>query len=131
MHYLDPELNGNTEGPSLNLFRYDGANWHKEGQTANDIANNWVEKNNVTQFSPWTMNSTVPTEARIESVTATAYDVGALIEWRTGFEVDNLGFNVYRDEGGKRVAVNSQIVAGSALMAGAGTSLGAGRSWRS
>ena len=129
LHYLDSELNGNTEGATLNLFRFDGTNWHKEGQTSNDTANNWVEKNNVAQFSPWTMNSSVPTDVRLDAFSATGYDGGTLIEWRTGFEVDNLGFNLYRDEGGKRLAVNTQMVAGSALVAGSGIAISAGQSY--
>src|SRR6185369_13904455 len=59
------------------------------------------------------------------SASATRYDDGVSIRWRTGVEVDNLGFNVYREDRGKRVRVNSQLIAGSALMVGAGTSLGA------
>ena len=60
---------------------------------------------------------------------AIRYDDGVSVRWRTGFEVDNLGFNVYRDENGKRVRVNSQLIAGSALMVGSGTSMGAGKTY--
>ena len=60
---------------------------------------------------------------------ATRYDDGVSVRWRTGFEVDNLGFNVYREENGKRVRVNSQLIAGSALMVGSGTSMGAGKTY--
>ncbi|HSE36231.1 MAG TPA: hypothetical protein VLG74_02945, partial [Blastocatellia bacterium] len=60
---------------------------------------------------------------------ATRFDDGVSVTWRTGFETDNLGFNVYRVENRKRLRVNSQLIAGSALMVGAGTSLGAGRSY--
>ena len=60
---------------------------------------------------------------------ATRFDDGVSVRWRTGFETDNLGFNIYRDENGKRLRVNSQLIAGSALMVGAGTSLGAGKSY--
>jgi hypothetical protein len=129
LHYQDSDLNGNTEGASLNLFRFNGTDWHKEGQTANDTTDNWVEKSAVTQFSPWTLNSTVPTAAKLESFTAIRYDRGVFIEWKTGFEVDNLGFNLYREEGGKRLPVNQQVVAGSALVAGSGTVLRAGQSY--
>ncbi|MEW6207641.1 MAG: C25 family cysteine peptidase [Acidobacteriota bacterium] len=51
-------------------------------------------------------------------MTATAFDDGVHIEWKTGFEVDNLGFNIYRDENGERTLINDQLIAGSALMAG-------------
>ena len=63
------------------------------------------------------------------AASATRFDDGVSIRWRTGFEVDNLGFNIYRDENGKRTRVNSQLIAGSALMVGAGTSMGAGKSY--
>lgn len=43
-------------------------------------------------------------------------------------EVDNLGFNLYRDEGGRLTLVNPQLLAGSALVVGPVT-LGAGRSY--
>ncbi len=68
-------------------------------------------------------------DAARAAASATRYGDGVSVTWRSGFEVDNLGFNVYRDENGKRLRVNSQLIAGSALMVGAGTSLGAGRSY--
>lgn len=54
---------------------------------------------------------------------------GAVINWRTGFEVGNLGFNLYRDERGQRIKLNTSIIAGSALFAGAHTPLTAGQSY--
>lgn len=74
-----------------------------------------------------------PTLARMSSSSATVDDDGLVsLNWKTGYEVDNLGFNVYRDEGGNRTRVNKQIIAGSALLAGQGTAMSAGRnySWR-
>ncbi|HWO01130.1 MAG TPA: C25 family cysteine peptidase [Blastocatellia bacterium] len=70
-----------------------------------------------------------PTAVEMESFTATRYADETLLEWRTGMEVDNLGFNVYRDEGGKRIRLNSKTIAGSALLAGPGVKLGAGNSY--
>ncbi len=60
---------------------------------------------------------------------ATRYDNGALVQWSTTYEVDNLGFNLYREEAGRRQRINSQIIAGSALMVRAQTTLGAGKSY--
>jgi hypothetical protein len=62
---------------------------------------------------------------------ALRYEDGVSVQWRTGFEVDNLGFNIYREEGnsGRRVRVNQQLIAGSALMVGSNTALGAGKSY--
>ncbi len=75
-----------------------------------------------------------PTAARFANdsagaVSAIRYNNGVSLRWRTGFEVDNLGFNIYREENGRRVRVNPQLIAGSALMVGANTALGAGRSY--
>jgi hypothetical protein len=49
---------------------------------------------------------------------ATAGDRGVLIEWRTGFEPDNLGFNVFRISKGQRTQLNPGLIAGSALLIG-------------
>jgi photosystem II stability/assembly factor-like uncharacterized protein len=70
-----------------------------------------------------------PTAVKLNDVAATGYDQGQYIEWNTGHEVNNLGFNIYRDEGGKRVRLNSQLLAGSALVAGENTTLTAGKKY--
>lgn len=64
LHYLDSELNGNTE-TSLQLFRRDGAVWSAQGATARDTTNNWVESSGVTQFSPWALGNVAPTAANV------------------------------------------------------------------
>ncbi|MEN3331928.1 MAG: hypothetical protein V7641_1293 [Blastocatellia bacterium] len=78
---------------------------------------------------PQPNHSTAPTTARLDSFDASGYDGGTLIEWRTGFEVDNLGFRLYRDEGGKRALLTPQMLAGSALVTGQKTPLTAGKSY--
>ncbi|HJQ22593.1 MAG TPA: C25 family cysteine peptidase [Blastocatellia bacterium] len=70
------------------------------------------------------------TAVDLASFTATAYNSGVALRWQTGFEMDNLGFKVYRDEGNRRVPVTPQVVAGSALVAGSGVALGAGRAYQ-
>src|SRR5215471_3725561 len=67
-----------------------------------------------------------PTAVEMESFKATGYDDGTLLEWRTGLEVKNLGFNVYREEGGLRSRLNEQILGGSALRVGPSISLRSG-----
>ena len=47
---------------------------------------------------------------------ATASDRGVLIEWRTGFEPGNLGFNIYRIANGQRTQINPGLINGSALI---------------
>ena len=71
-----------------------------------------------------------PTAAKLSSFTAVPSDDGrVLIQWSTGTEVDNLGFNIYREQDGRRVRINSQVIAGSALLAGPGAKLTAGNSY--
>jgi len=69
------------------------------------------------------------TAVTMDSFDALNYDKGVLLEWTTGFEVDNLGFNVYREEDGVRTQLNQGLLAGSALLVGPGVNLNSGRSY--
>ncbi len=51
------------------------------------------------------------------------------IGWRTGFEVDNLGFILYREMNGEKVRITPSVIPGSALTTGQGISLVAGRAY--
>jgi hypothetical protein len=70
-----------------------------------------------------------PALARLSQIKVTGTNDGVLIEWRTDFEIDNLGFNVYRERNGRRTRINPGIIAGSALIVGQGTPLQAGFSY--
>lgn len=69
------------------------------------------------------------TAVKLSSFTATEASGGTRLRWQTGDELDNLGFNLYREQRGKRTRINSSIIAGSALLAGQGTRLTAGQSY--
>jgi len=86
----------------------------------------------VGSIGSWSINITFgPTLARMSGGSATVGDDGIVdLKWQTGLEVDNLGFNIYREEGGQRVRVNKHIIAGSALITGQGTAMTAGRNYR-
>ena len=77
--------------------------------------------------SSQTRNVNVVSAATVAHFNASVTDEGVLLRWKTGFEADNLGFNLYRDQNGRRTRVNPQMIAGSALMTGA--TLRAGRSY--
>jgi hypothetical protein len=66
LHYRDTELNGNSES-ILQLYEKVGATWTDKGRGGifDDGPNeqNWIERNNVTQFSPWTIANGQPTAA--------------------------------------------------------------------
>ncbi len=71
-----------------------------------------------------------PTLARLNDFSATRLANGRVaLNWDTGYEVDNLGFNIYREQNGTRALVNRHLVAGSALTAGAGVPMTAGKSY--
>jgi hypothetical protein len=70
-----------------------------------------------------------PTAVDLDAFNATGYDDGTLLEWRTGMEVKNLGFNVYREVGDKRTRLNDQVLGGSALLVGPSTNLRSGNSY--
>lgn len=74
-----------------------------------------------------TLSGATPIE--LASLDASRYGDAVLLEWRTGYEVSNLGFHIYREENGRKTRVTQQLVAGSALMAGADTHLTAGQSY--
>lgn len=69
LHYLDTELNSNTEG-ILRLWKLittPTTGWQQQDPsgavTTFDSAANWVQKTGVTGFSPWTIASVSPTAA--------------------------------------------------------------------
>jgi hypothetical protein len=85
---------------------------------------NWTTNDAVqTQILYFALAPLAATEVRLISFTATKYDRGNLLEWSTGYELDNLGFNLYRDVNGARTKVNASLIAGSGLMAGRGTAV--------
>ncbi|MFY9561900.1 MAG: C25 family cysteine peptidase, partial [Terriglobales bacterium] len=59
---------------------------------------------------------TAPTRIHLQALTAEAGAQGVVLRWKTGGELNNLGFNVYREQNGERVRLNPTLVAGSALM---------------
>jgi hypothetical protein len=75
-------------------------------------------------------NSTAPTAVEFTSFSASKFKSGdVVLQWDTGYEVNNLGFNIYRDENGVRTRLTPDLVAGSALLVGGDIALAAGRSY--
>jgi uncharacterized repeat protein (TIGR01451 family) len=90
------------------------------------IATNTASVISDQMTSPNTSNQTettitADTSIKLESFVAqmgkdkTGADRVVLL-WKTGSEVHNLGFNVYREQAGERVRLNSSLIAGSALL---------------
>jgi hypothetical protein len=66
-----------------------------------------------------------PTLVTFNSFSAAPFNGGVLLKWRSGREIANLGYRIYRD--GERITASP--VAGSALLAGAATVLTAGNTY--
>lgn len=73
------------------------------------------DPNSANNSSTFVLTITFTTEVKLESFTATSTDGGALLSWRTTGEVRNLGFNVYRENRGRRERLNPSLIAGSSL----------------
>jgi hypothetical protein len=92
-------------------------------------ANADVNESNTFVYYAWRRPDPISTGAltavRLTAFAATRYDRGVLLQWRTGYEIDNLGFHVYREVDGQRTRVTQSLVAGSGLMAGQGAAVSA------
>lgn len=85
---------------------------------------NWTTNDAVaTEVLYMGLANLLTTEVRLTSFDAASYDRSVLVQWKTGYEVDNLGFNLYREVAGVRTKVNTALVAGSGLQAGRGTAV--------
>ena len=82
--------------------------------------------NNTSTFSS---TITFTTEVKLQSFSAVSTSGGVLVTWKTGGEVRNLGFNVYRDQNGRRIRVNPSLIAGSSLMMRRADSRHSGKSY--
>ncbi len=72
---------------------------------------------------------TAPTRIHLQALTAEASSQGVVLRWKTGGELNNLGFNVYREQNGEHIRLNPTLVAGSALMMRGYLEKHAGRSY--
>lgn len=135
LRYLESELNGNGEndGPvcTLTLWKKTGTTWSTQGSSACSSTENWAETA-TSSFSQWTLKAGTgaPTACKLEGFQAARSDDGVVLEWRTGYEVNNVGFNVYRQgSDGEMVKLTKHMVAGSGLMVRKNTALTSGLSY--
>jgi hypothetical protein len=80
----------------------------------------------ATEINYLALGSLGPTAVTLESFTATRLPDGRTrLEWRTGYEVDNIGFRLYRVQNGQRMRITPSLVPGTALIGtGRGASAG-------
>ena len=78
----------------------------------------------------WVYGDSTVTRVNLKRFKAHETREGVLLEWQTGYEVNNLGFHLYREVNGEVLRLTPELVAGSAFLAGSGTSLRAGHQYR-
>ena len=70
------------------------------------------------------------TQVELHQLKAFSTKDGVLVKWQTGYEVNNLGFHVYREENGQLYRLTPELIAGTALLGGSGVFLtGRNYSW--
>lgn len=131
-HYLDPTDIAGTEA-NYSIIRVESGtsvsfpNSCPSGSACVDFANNQATIQAVSSFSDWTLGENVaPTAVRLTDFSATSQDDGVMIEWRSGFEAHNLGYNLYRYQDGQRTRVTRSLIAGSSLIRKQGSDLDSG-----
>ena len=68
-----------------------------------------------TQSNTVSTTLTVPTIVKLVSFAAQQNKNDVLLSWHSEYEIDNLGYNVYREQGGVRTRVNKKLIPGGAL----------------
>lgn len=107
-----------------------------EARISNTIRSaDWIKTDYNNQGSPSTFYSIGSLEqspitlVELISFTATNYSGLVQLEWKTGYEIDNLGFRIYREDSGGLTRITPSMVAGSALLARDHVALTSGRSY--
>jgi hypothetical protein len=141
-----------TGTPSTNHIyfkKYSGGSWDSSPTDLMDESSDgFLDNNRITSFyqkfdsyfglvymvksvSPYDVRfiPMYPTAVGLQRFEALQHGNTILLKWRTGYEVDNLGFHIYREENGERYKVTPELIAGSAFLTGTGTPLTAGRSY--
>ncbi|MCX8036112.1 MAG: C25 family cysteine peptidase, partial [Candidatus Sumerlaeia bacterium] len=95
---------------------------------ASSNATGYLVVKRVSGSGSWSLDGSV-TAVELASLKAEQNAGAVRLDWRTGFEADNLGFNIYREANGVLTRLTPELIAGSALLAGAGTPLTAGAAY--
>jgi hypothetical protein len=82
-------------------------------------------------FGPegWTPASSNASWVKLTSFKAHEQDGGIALEWETSYEIDNLGFHIYRELDGKFFRITPDLVPGSVFSVGESSELPAGQSY--
>jgi hypothetical protein len=127
--YLDGDVPGTANEAIFVPYKIDGPTSTMPTGAVN-AGTNTITVPGATSFSDWTAaEPNVPTAVKLTKFKAVSYADGVQLNWESGYEVNNLGYYLYREQNGKRTRVTPAVVAGSALTVGQGNRLTAGYSY--
>ena len=121
-------LSGDVHGTEATYiaFKIDGATITHPASTVNTLSHTGTVVA-ATSFSDWTFAEPLaPTAVKLTDFNAAQNGDDVFIQWETGYEVHNLGYNLYREVNGLRAKINRSIIAGSALISQRDTTMTAG-----
>lgn len=127
-NYLDSDVDG-TEA-NYKVIRIQGGTIVYFAATALNTGSNTATVTGISGFSDWTLGApTGPTAVKLSRLNGRRFADGVQLNWESGFEVDNLGYQVYREENGQRTLITPSVIAGSALRVGSSNKMTAGYSY--
>ncbi len=100
-YYRDAELNGSNEA-QLDLQRStDNVNWTNRGASNRNATMNYVELNNISQFSRWTLAAVgTPLPVLFIDFDAACQNGAVFLTWSTGQEINASHFEVQASQNG-------------------------------
>ena len=101
--YFDAELGPLNEATLVMWKSTDLTNWSNQGFTSRDIVANYVEKTGIADFSRWTLsalNNALPVQFVLFNARCDENNNRAIINWKTGQEMNASHFEVQRSENG-------------------------------
>jgi len=118
-----------TSGTSGQIFVGLSSSGLTASQLAQIIFSDGVTNYTATILSTGEIVPVAPTAVKLTKFNAASFTDGVQLNWESGFEVNNLGYRLDREQNGKRTRVTPSIVAGSALVVGQGNRLTVGYSY--
>lgn len=90
-HYLNAELNGADPSAAVLWKSSDnGISWSQIVPDARDVTAKWLQKNNINDFSMWTIGSSLSALPVIfSSFNTVCKNDGAFLQWSTGVETNS------------------------------------------
>jgi hypothetical protein len=100
-NYFAAELNGKDENTLALWKSMDGINWTLVGEDSRNTNTHYVEKNNISDFSYWTLSDNIdPLPLTLLSISVTCENNAAVMQWQTTNETNAASFIIEKSQDG-------------------------------